>query len=100
MIGIQHEKISVLAPPIEKWVGTNNQPALAISTRVVHHPKVLKSPKMEDFIAIMATYNEGTNRTSTESVGLAMIVIPLLPVELGILMVAVEVVLVLLIQNP
>ena len=41
----------------------NNQPALTIITGVVQAPKVIKTPMIEEFIAITTEYNMGSNRT-------------------------------------
>ena len=49
-IGIRHEEVPVLAPPMETSTGANNQPALTISNNIVQDPKVLKTPTIEEFI--------------------------------------------------
>ena len=62
-IGIRHEKVLVLDPPMETSIGANNQTDLTISTGVVQAPKALKLPTMEEVTAITTAYNTGADRT-------------------------------------
>ena len=47
----------------EPSIGANNQLDLTISTVVVQAPQALKTPTMEEVIAIMNAQNMGVNRT-------------------------------------
>ena len=47
---------------MELSIGANNLPALTIRTGVLEDPKVIKTPTMEELIAIATAYNTGVNR--------------------------------------
>ena len=46
-IGIRHEEVPVMVPPMEPSIGVNNQMDFTISTGVVQAPHALKTPGMQ-----------------------------------------------------
>ena len=47
MIGIRHEEVPVLVPPMEPSIIANNQPAMNVSTGVIQAPQDLKTPTLQ-----------------------------------------------------
>ena len=77
MIGIRHEKVSVLPPPKESRTEAKNQPALSISTGIVLAPQMPKLPAVQEMVT-----TQGQIELHAKLSGLAPTEIPHFTVEL------------------
>ena len=52
-----------MVTPTEPIIIAKNQPAMNVSTGIIHTPQVLKMHKIQELITFITLYNTGLNRT-------------------------------------